>query len=94
VAAATGDVERELTRLLEVLNAHQCLAASPRLRCGPAGSRQRATATWPSGACGLVFGSRISSCTFDPSLVPWFTEARSFLCGALLPRPAALFLDA
>jgi len=94
VGAVGGDVERELMRLLEVLNALQCLAASAR-------SAVRAhwlTATRDRdvvhlGHAGLVYRQRDQFLYFDPWLVPWFAEAPvPSLCGALLPRPAALFL--
>src|SRR5713101_3660501 len=94
VAVAGGDVERELMRLLEVLNAQQCLAASAR-------SAVRArwlTATHDRdvvhlGHAGLLYRQRDQFFCFDPWLVPWFVNAPvPSLCGALLPRPAVLFL--
>src|SRR5439155_2853005 len=94
VARAGADVERELMRLLEVLNAHRCLAASAR-----SGVRARwLTATRDRdvvhlGHAGLVYRQQDQFLYFDPWLVPWFAEAPvPSLCGALLPRPAALFL--
>src|SRR2546425_2473835 len=94
VAAASADVERELTRLLEVLNAHQCLAAS---------ARSAVRARWLTatrdrdvvhlGHAGLLYRRQDQFLCFDPWLVPWFFNAPvPSLCGALLPRPAALFL--
>ncbi len=94
VAAASGDVERELMRLLEVLNAHQCLTAS---------ARSAVRARWLTatrdrdvvhlGHAGLAYRQQDQFLYFDPWLVPWFFEAPvPSLCGALLPRPAALFL--
>jgi len=94
VAAAGGDVERELMRLLEVLNAHQCLAAS---------ARSAVRARWLTatrdrdvvhlGHAGLLYRQQDQFLYFDPWLVPWFAEAPvPSLWGALLPRPAALFL--
>lgn len=94
VAAAGGDVERELMRLLEVLNVHQCLATS---------ARSAVRARWLTatrdrdvvhlGHAGLVYRQQDQFFYFDPWLVPWFVNAPvPSLCGALLPRPAALFL--
>src|SRR2546425_1037930 len=94
VAAASADVERELTRLLEVLNAHQCLAAS---------ARSAVRARWLTatrdrdvvhlGHAGLLYRRQDQFLYFDPWLMPWFAEAPvPSLWGTLLPRPAALFL--
>jgi len=84
-------VERELMRLLEVLNAQQCLAAS---------ARSAVRARWLTatrdrdvvhlGHAGLVYRQQDQFLYFDPWLVPWIPVPS--LCGALLPRPAALFL--
>jgi len=94
VAAAGGDVERELMRLLEVLNAQQCLAASARsaVRAGwLTATRDRDVVHL--GHAGLLYRRRDQFLCFDPWLVPWFAEAPvPSLWGALLPRPAALFL--
>ena len=94
VDAAGGDVERPLMQLLEELNAHQCLAASAR-----SGVRARwLTATRDRdvvhlGHAGLMYRQQDQFLYFDPWLVPWFAEAPvPSLCGALLPRPTALFL--
>ena len=94
VAAAGGDVARELLRLLEVLHAQQCLAAS---------ARSTVRARWLTatrdrdvvhlGHAGLLYRQQDQFFCFDPWLVPWFVNAPvPSLCGALLPRPAALFL--
>ncbi len=94
VAVAGGEVERELMRLLEVLNAQQCLAASAR-------SAVRArwlTATHDRdvvhlGHAGLLYRQRDQFLCFDPWLMPWFAAAPvPSLWGALLPRPSVLFL--
>src|SRR5947208_15862942 len=75
VAAASADVERELTRLLEVLNAHQCLAASARAavraRWLPA-TRDRDVVHL--GHAGLLYRKQDQFLYFDPWLVPWFAE--------------------
>ena len=94
VAAASGDGERALMQLLEVLNAHQCLAASAR-----SAVRSRwLTATRDHdvvhlGHAGLVYRQQDQFLYFDPWLMPWFAAAPvPSLSRALLPRPAALFL--
>jgi L-ascorbate metabolism protein UlaG (beta-lactamase superfamily) len=93
-AAAGGDTERELMRLLEVLNAHKCLVASAR-----SAVRARWLMTTQDrdvvhlGHAGLLYRQQDQFLCFDPWLVPWFAEAPvPSLWGALLPRPAALFL--
>ncbi len=94
VAAASGDVERELMRLLEMLNTQQCLAAS---------ARSAVRARWLTatrdrdvvhlGHAGLLYRQQDQFLYFDPWLVPWFAVAPvPSLWGPLLPRPAALFL--
>jgi hypothetical protein len=94
VTAAGGDVERELVRLLEVLNAHQCLAASARSAvraCWLAATRDRDVVHL--GHAGLMYRQQDQFLYVDPWLEPWFVETPvPSLWGALLPRPAALFL--
>jgi hypothetical protein len=94
MAAAGGDVERELLRLLEVLHAHQCLAASARSAvraCWLTATRDRDVVHL--GHAGLLYRQQDQFFCFDPWLVPWFVNAPvPSLCGALLPRPSALFL--
>ena len=94
VATASGDVERGLIRLLEVLNAHKCLMASAR----SAVRTRWLTATSDHdvvhlGHAGLVYRHQDQFLYFDPWLMPWFGEAPvPSLTWTLLPRPAALFL--
>src|SRR5437899_3425495 len=94
VAAAGGEVERELLRLLEVLHALQCLAASVRSTVRTrwlTATRDRDVVHL--GHAGLVYRQQDQFLYFDPWLVPWFAAAPvPSLWGALLPRPAALFL--
>src|SRR5437773_2317097 len=94
VAAAGGDVARELLQLLEVLHTQQCLAASARSgvrACWLTATRDRDVVHL--GHAGLLYRQQDQFFCFDPWLMPWFVNAPvPSLCGALLPRPAALFL--
>ncbi|MGH7166885.1 MAG: MBL fold metallo-hydrolase, partial [Nitrospiraceae bacterium] len=95
VAAASGrDLERHLTRLMELLQTHDCLAVAGR---APVGER------WLSatrdrdlvhlGHAALLYRQGDQFLLFDPWLLPWFAESPvPSLWGSLLPRPAAIFL--
>jgi len=96
VATASGrDVERQITRLMEALQAQDCLAASPR-----ASVRSRwleATQdgdTVHLGHAALLYRQEERFFLFDPWLMPWFAESPvPSLWTSLLPRPAAIFLS-
>lgn len=96
VATASGrDVERHVTRLMEALQAQDCLAVSPQ-----ATVRERwlaATAdgdTVHLGHAALLYRQRERFFLFDPWLMPWFAESPvPSLWTSLLPRPAAVFLS-
>jgi L-ascorbate metabolism protein UlaG (beta-lactamase superfamily) len=95
VASASGrDLERHLTRLLDLLKTHDCLAVSP-----TSSVRDRwLTATRDQdivhlGHAALLYRQRESFFLFDPWLMPWFAESPvPSLWNSLLPRPAAIFL--
>lgn len=95
MATASGrDVERHLTRLLEQLVTHECLAVSD-----AASVRSRwQTVTQDQdvvhlGHAALMYRHREQFLWFDPWLMPWFAESPvPSLWTSLLPTPAAVFL--
>jgi L-ascorbate metabolism protein UlaG (beta-lactamase superfamily) len=95
VAAAFGrDLERHLTKLLDLLRTHDCLAVS-----GGSSVRDhwlgatRDRDVVHLGHAALLYRQQEQFFLFDPWLIPWFAESPvPSLWGALLPRPAAIFL--
>ena len=95
VATSTGrDVSRQLTQLMELFKQHDCLGLS---------SQASVRAHWLAetqdrdvvhlGHAALMYRQRDQFVLFDPWLLPWFAEMPvPSLWGALLPRPAAVFL--
>jgi L-ascorbate metabolism protein UlaG (beta-lactamase superfamily) len=95
VAEASGrEASRFLVHLFEVLKRTDCLVG-----CAGASLRSR----WEEmtrdqdvvhlGHASLLYRQRDQFFLFDPWLMPWFAEAPvPSLWGALLPRPAAIFL--
>ena len=95
VATASGlDLERHLTRLLEIFRTHDCLAVSTRASV----KTQWLDATRDRGVvhighAALLYRQRDDFFLFDPWLLPWFAESPvPSLWTSLLPRPAAIFL--
>ncbi len=94
VAASGPGVARELTRVLDRLDAEGCLAVSDR-----ATARARwLDATQPRdmvhlGHAALMYRQGDRFLWFDPWLMPWFAESPvPSLWTSLLPAPAAVFL--
>lgn len=94
VTTSGRDGERLLTRLMELLLQHECLARSQQ-----ASVRNRwleATQdrdTIHLGHAALMYRQRDTFLLFDPWLLPWFAESNvPSLWVSLLPRPAAIFL--
>lgn len=83
-----------LARLMELLGQYDCLLSSPRTSI-----RQRWFETVQDqdtihlGHAALLYRQRDEVFLFDPWLLPWFAESSEpSLWGALLPKPAAVFL--
>ncbi|MEW6246720.1 MAG: MBL fold metallo-hydrolase [Nitrospirota bacterium] len=94
VTSSGRDVERTLTRLMELLLQHECLVrsaqATVRTRWLEA-TRDRDTVHL--GHAALLYRQREQFFLFDPWLIPWFAEAPvPSLWVSLLPRPSAIFL--
>lgn len=93
-AAAGRDAERHLTRLLDQLVTHECLAVSD---AASVGSRWQ-TVTHDQdvvhlGHAALMYRHRDQFLWFDPWLMPWFAESPvPSPWTSLLPTPAAVFL--
>lgn len=94
VAASGRDVERTLTRVMELLHQHECLLRAPQ-----ASIRNRWLETTQDrdtihlGHAALMYRLRDTFFWFDPWLLPWFSESNvPSLWVSLLPRPAAIFL--
>ena len=94
VATARRDAVMVLTRLLELLDQYECLALSSRTSV-----RQQwfevvqDQDTVHLGHAALLYRQRDNFFLFDPWLLPWFAESSlPSLWGALLPKPAAVFL--
>lgn len=95
IATASGrDIERHLTRLLEQLVTHECVAVS---------SVASVRAQWQEvtrdqdmihlGHAALMYRQHDQFLWFDPWLMPWFAESPvPSLWTSLLPPPAAVFL--
>lgn len=95
MAAGSGrDAERHLTRLLDQLVTHECLAVSD---AASVGSRWQ-TVTHDQdvvhlGHAALMYRHRDQFLWFDPWLMPWFAESPvPSPWTSLLPTPAAVFL--
>ena len=95
MAAGSGrDAERHLTRLLDQLVTHECLAVSD---AASVGSRWQ-TVTHDQdvvhlGHAALMYRHRDQFLWFDPWLMPWFAESPvPSPWTSLLPPPAAVFL--
>ncbi|UVT19147.1 MAG: MBL fold metallo-hydrolase [Nitrospira sp.] len=94
VSALPRDAQGVLAKLMELLQLHGCLAASP-----TASVRRHWFETVQDqdtvhlGHAALLYRQRETVLLFDPWLLPWFAESpMPSLWGALLPRPAAVFL--
>lgn len=94
VVISSREQERTLTRFMELLHQHECLAATP---------EHRVRARWLEatvdrdlihlGHAALMYRQREQLFLFDPWLLPWFAEVPiPSLWGQLLPRPSAVFL--
>jgi len=95
MAAGSGrDAERHLTRLLDQLVTHECLAVSDAASVGP----RWQTVTHDQdvvhlGHAALMYRHRDQFLWFDPWLMPWFAESPvPSPWTSLLPPPAAVFL--
>ena len=95
VATASGrEVERQVTRLFEILAKHDCLAES----AGSSVEQHWLSVTRDRdvvhlGHAALLYRQQDRFLLFDPWLMPWFAESPvPSLWGSLLPRPAAIFL--
>jgi hypothetical protein len=93
-AAFGYEVGSFLNTFMDLLNAHDCLAESPRSTV-----RERwLNATQDRdmvhlGHAALLYRQRDQFFLFDPWLMPWFAEtAMPSLWTSLLPKPAAVFL--
>ncbi len=93
-AGSGRDAERHLTRLLDQLVTHECLAVSD---AASVGSRWQ-TVTHDQdvvhlGHAALMYRHRDQFLWFDPWLMPWFAESPvPSPWTSLLPPPAAVFL--
>ncbi|HEU4683154.1 MAG TPA: hypothetical protein VFS39_01450 [Nitrospira sp.] len=94
VAAAPREAQAVLTRLLESLHQYECLVTSP-----ASSARQlwfdtvQDRDTVHLGHAALLYRQQDQVFLFDPWLLPWFAESSvPSLWGALLPKPAAVFL--
>lgn len=93
-AGSGRDVERHLTRLLDQLVTHECLAVSDAASVG----LQWQTVTQDQdvvhlGHAALMYRRRDQFLWFDPWLMPWFAESPvPSPWTSLLPPPAAVFL--
>ena len=94
LAAMPRDSQTLLVQVIEALQSHGCLAASP-----TASIRRH----WFEivqdqdlvhlGHAALLYRQRETVLLFDPWLLPWFAESPlPSLWGGLLPKPAAVFL--
>ncbi|MGE3154927.1 MAG: MBL fold metallo-hydrolase [Nitrospiraceae bacterium] len=94
VVTSSREHERTLTRFMDLLHQHECLAATP---------QHRVRARWLEmtvdrdlihlGHAALMYRQREQFFLFDPWLLPWFAEMPvPSLWGQLLPRPSAIFL--
>ncbi len=94
VTASSRDAERLLTRLMELLSDHDCLAVTAQSSVRDrwmAATRDRDTIHL--GHAALLYRQQDRFLLFDPWLMPWFAESSvPSLWGSLLPRPAAVFL--
>lgn len=95
VASTAGrDVERYLTRLMELLSKHGFLTMAPRSSVGEqwlAATRDRDVVHL--GHAALLYRQQDRFLLFDPWLMPWFAESPvPSVWASLLPRPAAVFL--
>ncbi|MDH4083105.1 MAG: MBL fold metallo-hydrolase [Nitrospira sp.] len=94
VTAMPRDAQGLLVKLLESLQLHGCVAASP-----TDSIRRhwfdivRDQDTVHLGHAALLYRQRETVFLFDPWLLPWFAESPlPSLWGGLLPKPAAVFL--
>lgn len=95
IATASGrDVERQLTRVIELLYTNECLALT---------DSSSIQAHWTQstrdrdvvhlGHAALLYRAQHNFFWFDPWLMPWFAESPvPSLWTSLLPTPAAVFL--
>ena len=94
VTTAGRDAERVLSRLIESLHQYECLVSS---------SGSTVMAHWFKtvqdqdtvhlGHAAVLYRQRNNVFLFDPWLLPWFAESSvPSLWGALIPKPAAIFL--
>ena len=95
IAMASGrDLERQLTKLFELLVSSGCVNAAPRSTVeaqwlASTGDQE----TVHLGHAALLYRQQQRFFLFDPWLMPWFAEAPvPSLWGSLLPAPAAIFL--
>ncbi len=94
VVASSREHERVLTKLMETLQQHDCLSATPnhsvRARWLDATQDRELV---PLGHAALLYRQQSHFLLFDPWLLPWFAEMPvPSLWGQLLPRPSAIFL--
>jgi len=94
VMASPREAQVVLIRLMEALHQYECLTSSPR-----AAIRQRWFETVQDqdtvhlGHAALLYRQQEQVLLFDPWLLPWYAESSvPSPWGALLPKPAAVFL--
>lgn len=94
IVASAREQERTLTRFMELLQQHDCLAATPQHRVGARWLDATADRDLIHlGHAALMYRQREQFFLFDPWLLPWFAEMPiPSLWGQLLPRPSAIFL--
>lgn len=95
LSAAFGhEVGSFLDALMDVLNAHDCLAGSPRSTIrGRWLSATRNGDMVHLGHAALMYRQGDHFLLFDPWLIPWYAEAPiPSLWTSVLPRPSAIFL--
>lgn len=94
ITSAPREAQAPLTRLVESLHQYDCLVSAPKTAI-----RQRwfdvvrDQDTVHLGHAALLYRQRDTALLFDPWLLPWFAESSvPSLWGALVPKPAAVFL--
>lgn len=94
VEAAPREARTTLTRLMELLDQHECLLSSPKASIRPHWVESVQDRDMVHlGHAALLYRQLDNFFLFDPWLLPWFAES-SFpsLWGSLLPKPSAVFL--
>ncbi|HEY7532851.1 MAG TPA: hypothetical protein VH681_08765, partial [Nitrospiraceae bacterium] len=94
VMSAGRDAERLLTKLIESLHQYECLVSSNASSIrGHWFNTVQDRDTLHLGHAAVLYRQKDTMLLFDPWLLPWFAESSvPSLWGALLPKPAAIFL--